>query len=135
MIICFPGVGLRTDVPYWVTKEQFYNYFDQDDFNCREEKTTTAVYLEKWFYMDEDGKKYFILPTVQFVNGKTQFINGRHRTSVIINYMDEIPISFAMSLDDREYCLNRYSSRKMEMDEVLELPDLPIVKKITENAV
>lgn len=128
---CLPHIGKDTDNPYWVTKEQFYNYFDQDDFNDeRDVRNVVNSYLNEWFYFDDDNTELFILPTVQIVSGKTQFVNGRHRTAVLLTYLQEIPIAFDQSFNQKGIRLSNYINRPINMSTVLELPDLPKFEKL-----
>jgi len=124
-MLCLPALKLNIDVPYWVTIEVFRQYFDQEDFNCRESERINSLYLDDWFYMPTDGIRRFLLSTVQIINGKTQFINGRHRTAVLQKYLENLPIAFIQNHESKDF-LSRLSLPLLAIDKLIELPDLPI---------
>lgn len=135
---CLPQLTRNDDEPYWITREVFLQHFDQDDFLCRESIDITHSYLAEWFYTSEDGALHFNLPTVGFVAGKTQFINGRHRTAVLLHYQNEFPIAFALpdnsaissSARKAQDFLLSLALRPLDLHEFIELPDLPIVDRL-----
>src|SRR4029079_18588645 len=101
---CLPELTLSSDSPYWVARDAFLSHFDQADFHCRESHHIVPSYLSDWFYTPEDGTMRFCLPTVMFIAGKTQFINGRHRTAVLLPHLKELPIAFsAINETPREF--------------------------------
>ena len=127
---CIPTLTLGTDQPFWVTRESFYQHFDQADFRCRESQQISLSYLASWFFAKSDGSLHFMLPTVRFVAGKTQFINGRHRAAVLLHHLDEIPLAFAFNvLSDSSvfYCLDK---RPLNITTTIELPDLPVAERL-----
>ena len=54
-ICCLPETNLDSDQPYWTSKTNFIQYFDQVDFYCREVKNIEFSYLEEWFCTSENG--------------------------------------------------------------------------------
>lgn len=131
-MLCLPYVTVATDEPFWVPKSIFFQHFDQDDFLCRESVDVTPSYLASWFYVSVDGRRRFELPAVHFVAGKTQFISGRHRTAVLLPYLDKLPIAFSLLRygipdDSLRRFLNPMGLIPMNLREWIELPDLPIV--------
>ena len=118
--------NLPEDKPYLINIHDFKKYFDQDDFVNRDCFNVKDAYLSSWFSVDEENRQVFILPTVQFVNGRTQFINGRHRTAVLINYMELIPIALAMPLNWEPKVLNKINQRPIVKDKTIEIPNLKI---------
>lgn len=133
---CLPELTMNDDEPYWVTREAFLQHFDQDDFLCRESVNITHSYLAEWFYTHTDGTLRFMLPTVGFDAGKAQFINGRHRTAVLLQYLEEIPVAFALpdkvasalSAEKAQDFLRRLALKPLNLNEFIELPDLPIME-------
>jgi len=125
---CFPIMVAAGDEPFWVPKRAFCEHFDLDDLKCREVINTNAAYYPKWITR-KNGALWFELPTVMFISGKTQFISGRHRTAVLLPYLDTIPIAFAKVMPGNEgrpnwfQCLQPVDPRK-----TIELPDLPILE-------
>lgn len=123
---CLPTLTIDSDKPYWVSKKSFFEQFDQSDFYCRESKDVVAAYLTDWFEMSLDKIPRFNLPAVQYIGGKTQFISGRHRMAVLLPYMDELPIAFASLNHPSDEFLRRLILRPLDLNEPIELPDLPI---------
>jgi len=119
---------LATDEPFWIARTIFYEYFDQDDFLKRECVNVSQNYLEAWFVNESNGARKFMLPTVQYIGGKTQFINGRHRAAVLIKCMARVPIAFAMSSSESKDWLAFLPKVSMGPAEAIEIPDLPVVK-------
>lgn len=127
---CLPDLTLISDMPFWVTQEAFLEHFDQVDFLCRESKDVAPSYLAAWFHKMDDGITRFLLPTVQFVAGKTQFISGRHRTAVLLQYLKNLPIAFSLVNKPSQDFLIRLALRPLSLHEFIELPDLPILGRI-----
>lgn len=132
---CLLDVKISSDEPFWVPRSVFYQHFDQDDFLCRESIDVVSSYLASWFYIPEDGKLRFELPAVHFVAGKTQFINGRHRTAVLLSHLDTLPIAFLLlrcGLPDRQarQLLEHMDVSPIKLDEWIELPDLPVFEQL-----
>jgi hypothetical protein len=125
---CLPHVDLPTDVPFWVSRSSFLQHFDQDDFLCRQTKSVVDAYLGVWFYVDADGTRFFKIPPVSVNCGRTQFISGRHRTAVLLRYLDRIPLSFDTRhvTDADRVWIDSIVAARIETDTVIELPDLPI---------
>lgn len=129
---CLPSVTIDTDLPFWVTRVAFFEHFDQADFHCRKSQTIMPTYLRKWFPVDRNGAIYFSLPAVHFVQGRTQFINGRHRTAVLLNFMDAVPLAFDsrfMSASDKRF-LDRITTERLDLAQEIELPALPIQESL-----
>lgn len=132
---CLPYLTMNDDEPYWVTREVFLQHFNQDDFLFRESVDITHSYLADWFYELGQDTPLFKLPTVGFVAGKTQFINGRHRTAVLLQYLECFPIAFAhpdkvtspLDAENAQGFLRLLALRPLDINEPIELPDLPIV--------
>lgn len=125
---CLPYIDLPTDAPWWIAKSAFYAHFDQKDFLCRRIKDVSDAYLEDWFHDDQARTRFFKIPPVSVSNGKTQFISGRHRTAVLLQHLDCIPISFHMreiSDADTDW-IRRIALSPIAADTLIELPDLPI---------
>lgn len=127
---CLPDLTLGSDIPVWLTREQFLQHFDQADFEFRENTIVAHSYLAAWFHTAADGIPRFLLPTVQFVAGKTQFINGRHRTAVLFAYLEEVPVAFAATNKASQAFLGRLALRPLSLHEFVDLPDLPISESL-----
>lgn len=93
-----PFVDQPDDEPFWVSREAFAIHFDQDDFvHERVVREVTSAYRREWF-PHINGVAKFQIAVVTFVGGKTQFINGRHRTAVLLPHLKELPIALATRL-------------------------------------
>jgi hypothetical protein len=127
-------VGLNTDRPYWVSREAFFKYFDQADFHCRDVENVTSSYLSDWFDVWRDGIRRFKVPAVYFVttsaDTRTEFVSGRHRTAVLLRFLDKVPLSFTPTVDKNPAFFSRLVIRPIEADELFSLPDLPICEKL-----
>lgn len=125
---CLPYVDLPSDAPWWVAKSAFLEYFDQNDFLWRQVKDVTDAYFEDWFHDGPDQTLYFEIPPVSVINGKTQFISGRHRTAVLLRHLERVPLAFAMrdiGEADTEW-IQRVALSPIAIDTLIELPDLPV---------
>ena len=131
-MITLPFLTLTSDEPYWVTRETFLSAFDQEDFKFREVLGIHHAYLSDWFHTQEKEKVFFSIPTVSIVSGKTQFINGRHRTAVLLAHLEEIPIAFAMNhlMPDARRVAESIPKRPLSLSEPFFLPDLPICNSL-----
>ena len=133
---CIPALTSCCDRPFWVTRDSFYRYFDQGDFCCRESEFVVPSYLAEWFHTPEDGIARFKLPAFTFVAGNTQFINGRHRTAVLLQQrLDPVPIAFVVSDDDQKSALellilDNWNLRPLDLQVAIDLPDLPVMKRL-----
>ncbi len=132
MIFCFPELTLNSDIPFWISRATFFSKFDLKDFSCREEPNVIHAYRSEWFRQLDTGELHFIIPTVSIVAGKTQFINGRHRTAVLLSYLEEVPIAFSVEhlyLSDQKF-IDRIPKRPMTLATPIKLPELPIYNSI-----
>lgn len=125
---CLPQVQLDTDIPYWVSRASFLQHFDQTDFLIRNVKDVVNAYLEDWFCVDAEGTRRYKIPPVGVYRGRTQFISGRHRTAVLLKYLDRVPLSFDTRnvTDTDRVWIDSVVAARIETDTVIELPDLPI---------
>lgn len=126
---CLPALTLESDLPFWVSKSSFFAFFDQADFLCRDQEAVVPAYHRDWFWSHPDGISRFMLPTVGVCAGRTQFISGRHRTAVLLPYLDELPIAFAVEHLGPEamQTICTIPKRELFLSELLELPNLPMM--------
>ena len=127
---CLPFVTLDSDKPYWIKRESFLAFFDHTDFMCREVSDVSPSYLSAWFHEQPNNLPFFYLPTVTFVSGKTQFINGRHRTAVLLPHLSELPMAFHLSILGSNALLAQLDKRPLNLEEVIMLPRLPIAEHL-----
>ncbi|MEL0583849.1 MAG: hypothetical protein AAES65_03050 [Candidatus Thiodiazotropha sp. (ex. Lucinoma kazani)] len=124
MIECYPYTVTDLDTGYWVPVEEFLCHFDQEDLiNNRDAKNVVDAYSHEWFYSKVDENLMFELPTIHMVSDKTQFISGRHKTSVLLKHLDILPIAFyqnALPL------ANSLKLKPIDLSKSIELPSLPM---------
>ena len=129
---CLPYVHLGTDAPWWVEKSAFLQHFDQNDFLCRNIKNAVDAYLDDWFHDEPNQIRFFKIPSVSVIRGKTQFISGRHRTAVLLRHLERIPLSFDMryiSNSDIKW-IRSVAVAPIVATVPIDLPDLPIVPSL-----
>lgn len=125
----FSYINLPSDQPFWIPRSAFLTQFDQHDFNAYRDVANVAhAYRRDWFYKREKRLE-FILPVVSFVRDKTQFINGRHRTAVLLNYLPELPLALASILLSPNHVKLKGAISKRPLDQAIpfELPELPFL--------
>ena len=127
---CTPFLTTAGDTAFWIPRKLFCKQFDQNDFNRRESKSIFPAYLLHWFEPTGNFAKSFVLPTVHFVSGKTQFINGRHRTAVLLMHMENIPIAFTEIAQMSNNWRRLRSPLAINPRIPFEIPDLPILDRI-----
>ncbi|OFZ97308.1 MAG: hypothetical protein A3H35_13070 [Betaproteobacteria bacterium RIFCSPLOWO2_02_FULL_62_17] len=117
-----------TDEPFLVSRDAFLRLFDQHDFHCRDRKKVEPAYSEEWFTGVSGEIRGFLLPAVQFIAGKTQFISGRHRTAVLLPYLTELPIAFATINPVPEEFRLRLQLQPLVWGAIIEIPGLPMAR-------
>src|SRR6056297_1795995 len=122
---CLPALTDETDRAFWISREDFSHVFDQRDFNCRASKQIEENYSEHWFEEDVQGNLCFRLPVVDVVLGATQFINGRHRTAVLLRKLPRVPIAFTAG--PAQGLASQLGLKPVALDEPFEIPNLHIV--------
>lgn len=125
---CLPYINLPTDRAAWVSRVAIQERFDQTDLLRLKAKPLVDAYLKDWF-SHVDGSCRFIIPPVSVIGGKTEFVNGRHRTNVLLKHLEHVPICFAtrdIDAADLAWIISIGGTR-IEADSVLELPDLPLL--------
>lgn len=116
----------ETDEPFLVSRTSFFELFDQLDFKCRDVGEIEQKYLEEWFVPRSDGLRGFLLPTVQYVQGKTQFVGGRHRMAVLLSSLAELPIAFTAINPLPAELRRQLRARPLVPGSIICIPDLPI---------
>lgn len=84
--------------------------------------------MKDWFHHGAGQTRYFEIPPVSVIKGKTQFISGRHRTAVLLRHLARAPLAFAMrdiGETDTEW-IQRVALSPIAIDTLIELPDLPV---------
>jgi len=75
---------------------------------------------------NDSNQSFFILPVVAFINNRTQFINGRHRTAVLLKYMNFIPLALAHPFSMNPHFINQITNNPIKNNDFIDLPDLPM---------
>ena len=122
---CHPYVKKESDKPYWVPIKVFQENFCQKDFLCRDVIDVVDEYRSNWFF-EIDGRTCFEIPPVDIINGRTEFISGRHRTAVLCKHITVLPIAFAEG-DALSYAVS-LGLAPISMTEPISLPDLQIIE-------
>ena len=102
----FAEVNLASDIPYWIARESFYRYFDQENFLNREVRDVQSAYLKDWFPASANGTIKFLIPVVSAIAAKTDLISSRHRLAVLLPHLEQLPIAIAtrhLQPDAREF--------------------------------
>jgi len=114
-----------------INRDDFYEYVDQKDFECRNSLTIVSAYHESWF----EAENAFLPPILFIHQGKIQFINGRHRTALLFESLVEIPVIFLSPNAKKFSTIEEILSNKelinklakpLQLDQHFEFPDLPI---------
>lgn len=121
-------IAMGFNVPYWIRREVYYKHFDQHDARLLLPEKLKQGYLIEWFSCDEKGSLAFTMPGAHFVKGKTEFFNGRHRTALLLEHLDEVPIAFETKSDGEKHLLDVIPKRPVESNDRFYVPDLPIWK-------
>ncbi len=120
----YPYFQNNGDVGFWVPLSDFQTKFDQEDLIQNRDATNIIhCYSAHWF-CEFENKRCFRLPSVCLMNTKTQFLNGRHRISILIEkHVNPLPIAFAPNAI--EFAENQGFERISANIEIT-IPDLPI---------
>ncbi len=119
------------DKYFVLNRDYFSEYVDQEDFHCRKSLRIEHVYHEGWF----ETENKFRPPILYFDNGKIHFINGRHRTALLFEFLSDIPVIFLSPdakprVTDEEIRFNfgllNKIAKPMISDQCFEFPDLSI---------
>lgn len=119
------------DKHYLIDVKKFMRVVDPDDLECRDSKIIHDSYHEHWF-----RGQLFLPPVFYLTKGVARFINGRHRTLVMIKHMDQIPMALANmdgypNFTETPHQLSRKVLRHISLarlngKEEFIFPDLPI---------
>ena len=64
---------------------------DPADLKCRDSEVIEDLYHPDWFF-EYNGEEYFSPPAVYIEDGVVKFINGRHRTLLLSQYLEAFPL-------------------------------------------
>jgi len=124
------------DAFYLINVEQFMRIVDPWDLAQRVSEKIEKAYHEHWFSESTDGGHLFHAPEFYLRAGVARFINGRHRTLVLSQYLNEIPMALtnmdgypvfaAHPLQSSVKVLEQISIRTLTGEEIFEFPNLPL---------
>jgi hypothetical protein len=99
------------------------------NYLCRDvQNVHTGAYLEDWFGpLSDRGLRTFGLPAISLREGVIQFINRRHRTAVLIEHLEILPMALvdAAGVDEALFNNTRYAD--LNLEDAIEIPDLLIL--------
>jgi hypothetical protein len=127
---CLPEITLSTDRPFWIRRADFLGHVHMQNYMCREVQWVYPyAYLKDWF-RDNEGVRFFSLPSVWLNDGRITFINGRHRTAVLSEHLEMLPMAAITNGGDGDDALfNSIKYADLKLDGVIQVPDLPVVTK------
>lgn len=123
---CKVDKTVSADIAAWVNRNVFKRNVDAVDLALRESAKVCNWYNSSWFRDDGSSLKCFTPPAFCFQNGKLKGVNGRHRAVLLCRHMEEFPMLLVGAGEWPDRTLREIMMRKIEKNEVIELPDLPI---------
>ncbi|SEF92975.1 hypothetical protein [Vibrio hangzhouensis] len=125
--------SLESGDGYFVlSRDVFFDHVDIEDFECRKSSMIEPAYHQNWF----EAETMFLPPIMYFKDGKIRFINGRHRTALLFDYLTEIPVVFlsadasrfasTMEIERTQMLLDRLLT-PLDVHKYFDFPTLPIV--------
>jgi len=134
--ILFSNKREKGDYYYKIRVSNLMKFIDREDFECRKSKIIKDIYHQAWFLNKNKNILQFIPPTIYIHKGKICFINGRHRTALLINKLDVIPmLVYALdaypsttesSLEKNKITFEQIIISRVKRSDVFKLPKLPI---------
>jgi hypothetical protein len=126
---CLPEITAATDRPFWIRRADFLGHVHMQNYMCREVQWVANAYLKDWF-RDDQGMRFFSLPSVWLKEGRITFINGRHRTAVLSEHLEILPMAATTNGgDDDDALFISIKHADLKLDRVIQVPDLPVLTK------
>jgi hypothetical protein len=124
---CRPLTTKATDIAFWLARSEFLRLVHTENYLCREiQHSYTGAYLKDWFTEPVGAELPGLwLPTVHLSKGRIAFINGRHRTSVLLEHLDRLPMAMAEE-DASDLLFLQVNQATIDLQDVIELPELPL---------
>lgn len=132
---CLPLITKSTDVPFWIKRLDFNRLVHSQNYLCRNVQAIYPdAYLADWFVPSGvSGVHGFPLPTVYLDAGRIKFINGRHRTAVLLKHLEVVPMAMAVDAASENHDFQAlFASIKhadLRLDAPIQLPSLPLLSK------
>lgn len=127
---CLPEITVSTDSPIWIKRDNFLRLVHVQNYMCRDvQQIYPDAYLTDWFRPSEHGDaSFFSLPSAFLKDGRISFINGRHRTAVLVEHLELLPMAITNADDDKPF-FNSIKQSDLNLGAPIEIPDLPILTK------
>ena len=127
---------VSSDQFHLIKTDQLMLFVDKHDLAQRNSLTIVHAYHKHWLSKCEGDIFSFHAPQFYINDGTIKFINGRHRTLLLSEYMKEIPMALTSmdiqlfsSNSSRQNCLNclqKISIKRISEQDIFDFPDLPI---------
>ena len=128
-LLCLPEITASADRPIWIRRDDFLRFVHVQNYLCRDvQQVHPNAYLTDWFRPLEHGGVSFSLPSVYLKDGRIAFINGRHRTAVLIEHLELLPMAIT-NADADKALFNNIKQSDLNLGTLIEIPDLPILAK------
>ena len=138
---CLASLTGQWDKPYLVKSKEFLACVDKNDFASRDYSKDRFHYLASWFGRSLQGELLFILPTFFLEAGHAYFINGRHRTALLLK-LHRVLLPMALAIRDEsglavedvrldeasQITFEKIVARRIALNETFRLPCLPKAK-------
>lgn len=118
-------ITANSDRIFLVRAADLVNYFDEHDLACRDSDTILDYYHPNWFDQDDEDGSFFTPPAFYFKNGRVIFINGRHRTLLLIKYLRFLPVLLTKSDAHNLHMISQISEKELDEGFEFHLPALP----------
>ncbi len=129
-MLCLPEITVSTDSPIWIKRDDFLRLVHFQNYMCRDvQQIHPNAYLTDWFRPSEHGGiSLFSLPSILLKDGRITFINGRHRTAVLVEHLESLPMAITNAGEDKAL-FNSIRLSDLDLHTPVEIPDLPILTK------
>ena len=124
------------DAFYLIKVDEFMQVVDQADLAQRNSRNIESAYHKHWLSLCPDGSYLFHAPQFYLTKGVAKFINGRHRTLLLCQHLDEIPMALT-NMDGHPIwtahphqssadSLSHMFIHELSGQEMFTFPDLPV---------
>ena len=124
------------DELYLIEVKELMAIIDAKDLAQRKSEIIEDAYHVHWLTPCADGSYQFHAPEFYLTKGIVKFINGRHRTLLLVKHLEYIPMALT-NMDgfppfatgprpESLKALAKISVQRLTDNEILEFPELPI---------
>lgn len=123
-------ISNSSDQYFWMDWKIIEPHWKNSELCLINEPYMKNVYHKKWFKTKEDGNKYFIIPRIGYNNYDKCIIfgNGRHRTTILSRYINEIPFAVCESILYNDLFKDAII-KPVSGGDTIKLPNLPIISR------